>query len=470
MSLQLPCSTSMRILQVIHQYPPFSSQGSEVYCQTLSHCLKTLGDQVAVFHLSNTRPRRPRRLNETHQDGMSFYHCIDSGEYSRLANWPNHFLRESFCHTLATFQPDVVHFHNYLSLGDDLVNLAKTKGAKVIYTLHDYGLICPNALLLRHGGELCGKSTPDFFEGCCPELIRSAGGASPRFASRLPSLARWRQYANNQSNPYRRAFLRKAVGIAESILGAPETSAVAEKKSFFLQATHRIFQQVDLFLAPSAYLRGRYLACGIDPDRILHLRYGLVHVPRVPRQPRQDDRLRFGYIGAFHAHKGVDILLTAFRGLGDRASLHLHGSSFDSPVSEAHFKRSTAEPIPGVVLHGRYDNSAIGAILAGLDAVIVPSRWYENSPLTIQEAQIAGVPVITSDVGGMAELVRDGIDGRQFRCNDPMDLRRILLSLIEAPDQLKALRANAPEVPTIEQQSSKVRECYSSLLSSTAFS
>jgi glycosyltransferase involved in cell wall biosynthesis len=454
----------VKILQVIHQFPPFSSQGSEVYCQQLSFCLSDSGDDIGVFHLSNTKPRHPKRLECQVQDGLSLFHCIDAGEYSRLANCANSFLAESFARVLDDFVPDIVHFHNYLSLADDLVGLAKKRDCAVLYTLHDYGLICPNEHLLREGNTLCGKNSSNFFEGCCPAFLRVLPKRQARFAAQLPSLARWRQFASNQPGRKRRALLQSTVYMAEKILGSPETSAVEEKKEFFFATTQRIFANVDLFLAPSQFLAEKFMACGLDPGRIVHLRYGMRHFRRAPTPNRQKSPLQFGYIGAFHAHKGVDLLLEAFRGLGDRATLHLHGSSFGSPISEAHFRQNTAHPIPGVVLHGRYDNSQIGTILASLDAVIAPSRWFENSPLTIQEAQIAGVPVITADVGGMAELVHDGVDGRLFRCNDADDLRRVLLSLIESPEQLQALQGQAPPVPSMEEQAAKVRVQYERIL------
>jgi glycosyltransferase involved in cell wall biosynthesis len=454
----------MRILQVIHQFPPFSSQGSEVYCLQLSKCLLAAGDNVAVFHISNTKPRRPQRLEESSHENIKIFHCIDTEEYSRIADWSNPFLQQQFEYALKQYKPDIVHFHNYISLGDDLVGMAKSSAEAVVYHLHDYGLICPNALLLRDGRNLCEKNAPDFFEGCCPTLIRVGDGRRPFIAANLPSLARWRQFASNQPGKKRRALMQTAVGMSESLLGSPETTAVSEKKKFFLAATQRIFSHVDLFFAPSRFLAEKYIACGVAPEKMVHLRYGMRHFQRIGAPHRQTTRLQFGYIGAFHAHKGVDLLLEAFRGLGDRATLHLHGSSFGSPVSEAHFRQNTAHPMEGVVLHGRYDNSQISTILSGLDAVIVPSRWFENSPLTIQEAQIAGVPVITADVGGMAELVRDGIDGRLFRCNDAVDLRRVLLSLIEIPQQLQVLQAQAPAVPSIENQSAEVRVNYERIL------
>lgn len=457
----------MRILQVIHQYPPFSSQGSEVYCQQLGRRLVAEGDDVAVFHISNTSSLWPFRLvRSCGPDGIRTFHCLDSGEYARQADWPNRFLCRSFERVLQEFEPDVVHFHNYISLGDDLVGRAAAHGAKVIYTLHDYGLICPNNLLLRRDGMLCEKADPDFFQHCCPQLLRSAGGRRPWLAARLPSLARWRLFADNLPQRRRRQLLRSAVGLAERLLGEPVNTAVDAKRAFFQRRTRQIFAQVDLFLAPSEFLRQRFIACGLPAERVRHLRYGMKHFARQPSRPAADRRLRFGYIGAFHAHKGLAVLLEAFEGLGDRASLHLHGSSFGSPVSDAYFRRLTGHPAHGVVVHGRYDNARIAEILAGLDAVIVPSLWFENEPLTIQEAQIAGVPVITGADGGMAELVRDGVDGLHARIGDAADLRRVLLRLIADPALLDALRRQAPEVPRIESQARLVRGHYRELLSS----
>ena len=456
----------MRILQVIHQYPPFSCQGSEVYCQQLSRCLSEAGDHLGVFHISNTRPRRPKRLDKRVEAGIVVFHAVDAGEYSRLADWPNPFLQNAFRRALQEFRPDVVHFHHDLSLGDELVGLAKASGAAVVYTLHDFGLICPNRLLLRNTGELCDKSTPEFFGACCPQLIRTGHGRRPRLASQIPSLARWRQFAVNQPSHLRRLLLQAAVAVAERLLGAPELTSIEAKQTFYQSTTARIFTQVDLFLSPSRFLHDRYIACGVKPSSIHYLRYGIRPFACIKRETWMKG-LHFGYIGAFHAHKGIELLLEAFRGLGDRATLHLYGSSFDSPVSEAHFRRATADPIAGVVLHGAYANAQVAEILSGLDAVIVPSLWFENSPLTIQEAQIAGVPVITAEVGGMAELVRDGIDGLLFRFGDSQDLRRLLLGLIEAPDRLAELRAQAPDVPTIEEQALQVRRCYQSVRART---
>jgi glycosyltransferase involved in cell wall biosynthesis len=453
----------VRILQVIHQFPPHSSQGSEVYCYNLSKRLSET-DDVRVFHVSNTARRRPRRLDRTTHEGLPTYHCVDGGEYSRVADWPNQFLRKQFLAVLREWAPQIVHFHNFVSLGDDLVSMARATGAAVVYTLHDFGLICPNALLLRSDGNLCDKGDPDFFQDCCPNLIRTAGGRLPVLSHHLPPLARWRLYANQHPRPAIGAALRAGVGIAEWWWGDPNQTNVSRKRDFFLTQTRRIFRDVDLFLAPSEFLRQRYLSCGLGPEKIVFLRNGMRSFPRATRNGATR-RIVFGYIGALHAQKGVELLLEAFRGLGDRADLHIHGSAFGSPISESYWQRIHERHAGSVVFHGPYDNQRIGAILASLDVVVVPSLWYENSPLTIQEAFIGGVPVITADRGGMAELVRDGIDGLHFRLGDVADLRDKLQYVIDHPDVLDRFRSNIPSVPDIDRQAADVRIRYEALLS-----
>lgn len=451
----------MRILHVIHQFPPHSSQGSEVYCRDLALALAARGDEVGVFHVSNTRPRFPRRLVRRTDNGLAVFHCIDGAEYARTADWPNTFLRDRFAEVLHEFRPGIVHFHNFISLGDDLVGSARSASARVVYTLHDYGLVCPNALLLRSDGGLCGKADGGYFEACCPVPIRVSGGRTPVVRQLLPSLSRWQALAGQQPPGGPRRLIRDAVGIATTLLGEPRVTDVVAKREFFIQATRRIFDGVDLFLAPSAFLRDRYLACGLAPERVRHVRYGIRHF--APASRTASERVRIGYIGAMHAHKGIDLLIRAFRGLGDRASLHVHGTPFDSPVSIAHAEALRREAGPGTHFHGPYDNARIGEVLAGLDIIVVPSLWYENSPLTIQEAFHGGVPVVTADVGGMAELVRHEIDGLHFRFGDEKSLRATLLGLVDHPKRIAQLRANIAAVPSIGEQAVVVHKCYEEL-------
>ena len=457
----------MRILQCNHQFPPFSRQGSELHCWQLTQSLAAT-DEVAVFHISEVPSKKPRRLERSSPEGYPVFHGIDGGHYARLANWNNPILVKHFQTALNEFKPDVVHFHNYLSLGDDLPTVAKRFGAAVVYTLHDFGLICPNHLLWRTDGKLCNKSRPDFFQDCCPVNLRVASSGQPPLRRHIPPLSRWQVFASQQSNPLVRGLLNTALKVPRMIYGTPENASVPQKREFFFDHTRRIFQDVDLFLVPSNFLMERLIACGLPADKTEHVRYGIRSMRMSGGTNPTAGKIRFGYIGAFHAQKGIEVLLKAFDGLGDRASLHIHGSSFGGPVAESYWKRITQNPPEGFHFGGAYRNEDLERILSDIDVVVVPSLWYENSPFTIQEAFQSGIPVLTSNIGGMAELVRDGIDGMHFKVGDPEDLRRCMVSIIDNPQKLDEFKVNLPKLPTITGQAELIRAHYQRLLGNDA--
>jgi glycosyltransferase involved in cell wall biosynthesis len=178
--------------------------------------------------------------------------------------------------------------------------------------------------------------------------------------------------------------------------------------------------------------------------------------------------VRFGYIGALHPHKGIDLLLDAFRGLESRASLQIYGSAFGSPVSESYWRRIRSNQPPNVFFHGAYENADVHKILATLDVIVVPSLWYENSPLTIQEAFAAGIPVITADRGGMAELVHHNVNGLNFRLGDANDLHEKLAQIVEHPNLVEHLKCGISAVKNIEQDAAEQRVRYGELIRSRA--
>lgn len=448
----------MRILHVIHQFPPYSSQGSEVYCRTLAEHQATRWD-TGVFHVSAKRNAYVKCLTKARMNGLSVWHCIDLGQYQRLADGISPFLQKSFFGVLAELKPTIVHFHNYISLGDGLVSLAAGAGARVVYTLHDFGLICPNNLLLNNERMLCQKATQDFFGSCCPENLRLLPRGRLSVLGRLPALSRWRRLTEQHHSTWVRKVAVAVISLAERVLNVNSASCLEKKREFFQTSTARIFRDVDLFMAPSEFLRDRFIQCGLSPAKIRTLPYGINLFHLQTREP-QSRKLRIGYIGAFQAHKGVEVLLSAFNGLQEHAELHIHGSTFGYPVAEAYWKRVSERSSSGVFLHGAYGNEELPQILSRLDVVVVPSIWYENAPLTIQEALHAGIPVVTSNAGGMAEMITHEVNGLTFAIGEPESLRHALLRIIQEPGLLKRLAAGIRPVPSIEEQSRAVMSAY----------
>jgi len=103
-------------------------------------------------------------------------------------------------------------------------------------------------------------------------------------------------------------------------------------------------------------------------------------------------------------------------------------------------------------------------IFSQLDVLVIPSIWYENSPLTIHEAFMAGVPVITSNIGGMAELVKHNNNGLLFKVGDSEDLYQTIMKVIENPELISQLSANVPSVKSIEENAEELEEIYKNLV------
>ena len=119
---------------------------------------------------------------------------------------------------------------------------------------------------------------------------------------------------------------------------------------------------------------------------------------------------------------------------------------------------------PNVYFEGRFDNTDVGKVLADIDVLVIPSLWFENSPLTIHEAYLAGIPVIATDHGGMAELVLDGVSGLHFKRGDAADLRAKIQRFLDEPDLKDRMLRDHPPVKTIAVDAEVLETRYTALL------
>ena len=173
--------------------------------------------------------------------------------------------------------------------------------------------------------------------------------------------------------------------------------------------------------------------------------------------------MRFGYIGTIQRHKGVHVLIEAFNKISDpRAELKVFGDPQVAPDYYAEVRRMVRNP--RIQFPGEFDNSEIGRVLAGIDVLVVPSIWPENSPVTIHEAYLARVPVIASNLGGMPGLVRDGVNGLLFEAGNADDLRAKMGLLLEDHSLIERFRANIGPVKTMEENAQELEEIYLKLI------
>jgi glycosyltransferase involved in cell wall biosynthesis len=219
-------------------------------------------------------------------------------------------------------------------------------------------------------------------------------------------------------------------------------------------------------IAPSRFLRERYAECGVERERIVVCGYGMNTSSVAKRTKPTTGRLIFGYLGTWMPTKGVHLLVDAFASVPEnQAELRLYGS----PPNPHHDEYAAVIVRNGkgranIRFMGRYGLGQVDEILAAMHVLVVPSIWHENAPLTIHEAFMAGVPVITSNIGGMAELVRDGVDGLHFEVGQASDLREKIMRLIEDRDLLTRLAAATPEVKSLELHADELGRMYDDLI------
>jgi glycosyltransferase involved in cell wall biosynthesis len=139
----------------------------------------------------------------------------------------------------------------------------------------------------------------------------------------------------------------------------------------------------------------------------------------------------------------------------------VYGPSQHDPVFQRRLGELAASV--GAALGGRIERSAMPARLASIDLLVVPSLWFENSPLVILEARAARTPLLVSDLGGMAELVERGRSGEHFRVGDVDDLARALTELLTDPARLARLSESSVRPPSVDDHVGELEKRFESV-------
>jgi glycosyltransferase involved in cell wall biosynthesis len=424
-------SRRLKVLYVVHNHPSNRPGGAETYGYALFSAMQAAGELDAVFLAKTGPPISPvtryhegTLLTRVPGETKQYLFHTDCTEYDYLMGKdPNKvILTRFFREFLEAERPDIVHFQHTLFLGYDILHVTKQTlpNTPIVYTLHEYAPICHrNGQMLRTpeaNNELCREESPRRCHECYPEI------APQDF------------------------FLRKR----------------------FVQAQ---FENVDLFLSPSHFLIERYVKWGIPREKIRFEENGHVR-PEVGFEPekitRRDTRKHLGFFGQLNEFKGVNVLLDAMGRLkkdGVDARLWLYGANLDFQPEDfrAEFKRLLRKAKDNVVFGGSFSHEDLPKLFENVDWVVLPSIWWENSPLVIQEAFKFGRPVICSDIGGMAEKVDDEVNGLHFRVGDPVRLASTLKRAVTTPGLWDTLRQGIPEVYSMDSHVASLTSIYREL-------
>lgn len=424
----------MKILKVIHGYPPYYSAGSEVYSQMLSHELVD-SHEVQVFsrYENSFLPDFHYNTELDSLDPRILVHLINIPLTKYRYKFINEQVDNKFIEILNDYKPDIVHFGHLNHLSLSLPYIIDKLGIPSVYTLHDFWLICPRGRFIQRNSnkllELCDKQEN---KKCAQQCYSGYFTGDKGFADF--ELSHWEKWVGTRMNH-----------------------------------TKKIVDYIDHFVAPSNFLLDKFIQdFSIPKEKISYLDYGFDLTRLKNRQRATEPNFVFGYIGTHTPEKGVDLLLQAFSHANSNAILKIWGVKRQETKELQVISNRLPENIKSKIeWMGSYRNeNIVEDVFNKIDAIVVPSIWGENSPLVIHEAQQVRIPVITSNYGGMAEYVRDGVNGLLFKHRDVYSLSAKLKELSNDKALYKKLcqkgylNSENGQIPSVKTHVEEVEKIY----------
>jgi len=439
-----------RVLVMAHGHPDFSLGGGELAAYNLFKALREDATvEQAWFiarHDSGNGPTGAFTLRRENE--YLWQQSLGDSFLIKAAN--SYAVWNDFRQLIRTLKPTVVNLHHYFHLGIELLRIIKEEdpSIRVVLTLHEYMAIChqQGQMVKRGSNKLCFRSSLEDCHRCFPE------------------------------------FSKEQFWLRRSFIG-------------------QHFDYVDHFVSPSHFLKQRYVEWGIPEDKISVIENGQSPESKLaPRmlpdiegvtdsvnddcagaegerddtahrstsqgeakarfKSRQPTRNRLAFFGQINPFKGIDILMHAMRSMEkeerDKFVVEIHGANFEHQADE--FKTSVMQ-MANVLMEegslrwvGSYEPFQVRERMRNVDWVILPSIWWENSPMVIQEAFVNGRPVIASDIGGMKEKITHEVDGLHFEARNPLSLAETLKRAAAMTDEEWMVLHEGIEAPLSYQE------------------
>ena len=398
-------SAGLRVGIISHGHPQFSTGGVAQASYALFRYLKARSDIEPVY-IARASPKNlghsgPFASFRGRSDELLW--APPGVDSFRLVSLQPVTLRDQAVDLFSRAKLDVVHIHHFSGFGVDIVQILQEElGLPVVVTLHEYLLIChSHGQMVKTNGRLCYESSYAECNACFPKY------SSGKF------------------------FVRRGL--------------ILDKLS-----------HASLFISPSQFLARRFVAWGVAPEQLRIIENPLM-IDRPDDLASGDkgverEAIVLGYFGQFTRFKGIDVLLDALLLLPEDVRRRLRVELFGPEVADGggwwgkEIEPRLAVLRDCVASHGRYENEDVLRLMQTVDWVVVPSIWWENSPVVIQEARAAGIPVLCADIGGMREKVRQGIDGAHFLARSPSDLAAKIQAIVEG-------RLSVQRMPWVDDRS-----------------
>ena len=408
----------MKIIYLVHQFFPEFQSGTENFVYNTARMTQKLGNKVKVITYS---------LNDDdwfdQDDGRILskeyiYQGIPvlAFKYIKQPDDLGISLRseqlEKYSRKVLSFEkPDLIHVGHTMRV-HEFVHTAFTMNLPYIMTLTDFFLLCPKIILAPNDHTLCsGPQGGNTCSTLCNELEKD--------------------FISKRLNDGKKLLLNSKIVISPS--------------KFLANIYKQEYEELNIKIVNHGILYRNI----IQNEKIYS----------------QGETITFGYAGGLSKHKGVHILIKAFTNIkNENIRLNIYGYGDNEYVKKL---KTIAENDKRISFFGKYSGEQLGIIFNNIDIIITPSISYENYPFVLHEALASGVPVIASNLGGMAEKVKDGINGFTVEPGSPTDIKEKMDIIINNTQIINKLKNNIKTgtiIPTVEQEAYQYFKIYNNIV------
>jgi len=366
--------------------------GPERHISKISKILEAKGHQTIPFSMQDER-NEPTPFAKYFVNKVDFNNPLSLGDKLRIIPRVIYFLeaREKIEALIKKARPDIAHLHNIAhQISPSILHSLKKFDLPIIQTLHDYKLICPTYNMVA-GGRICEKCRGHRYYQAI--LQRCNKGS---FSFSLLNCVEM--------------YIHKLLGIYE--------------------------RNIDIFISPSNFLRHKIIEFGINGGKIFHIP---TFVDSREYSPQHNGDNYFVYFGRVSQEKGLSTLVEAMKTVRTSRLLIIGEGELRNCLEEY----TSQESISNIKFLGHLSGERLKLVVRNSKFVVLPSEWYENCPASILEAFALGKPVIGSNIGGIPELIEDGVDGVLFEPGNSEELSEKIAYLTSRPRLREQMGKNA---------------------------
>lgn len=444
-----------KILFTVHQFFPEFCAGTEVLTLNTAKELQRRGYEVGVVTLGHTDVPKDFRhggLRRADFEEIPVWK-LDYNFYQTpnpLTNeFNNPYMAEFMDEFLAEYKPDLVHIMHIFRFSASVIDVYIRYNIPIVMTATDFWFLCSRIQLRDSSNRDC--SGPEFYGANCIRCIAKQTNSSAAVSLEkipLALIGLGTFFASMQTNPSDNI---KAVQF------------LSQRLPYLIKQLNK----VNRVIVPTEIMKKMLLNKGVNKDLITKLHFGIntEQTTSETKIKKYKGQITFGFIGSIVEHKGLHVLAKAFSGLeAENVSLLIYGDTDTDPSYTIRIKEIAGKD-NRIKFMGTFPNSRIKRVFEGIDVLVVPSIWYENTPLVIFSAFDAKTPVIVTDLAGLTEVVKHEKNGLVFPKNDDMALRNILQRFLNEHGLLGKLSDQIESVKTISENVNELEIIYKELLS-----